>query len=1488
MVLLTSDAIDQVNAAFGPGAMNASPTLPSYGLQQPASSFVDDGLGHVSYDGGASWQDKWGTPVDANTGQALNAGGMTSGGFDLGDTSGSWQQPETSTYQEPTWVQDYSQPAKSWTDESGQEWEQPAYSSGIYDDHQGHYVDSTGRVVGDAPVAQSYDVSASDFGVPFGSYDANGGNWLGTTPFSPSMAYAAPQFDLGPQAPYSEAVDAYKQWFAQPGGFEDYVAGNPYEAPIPPRANAFDVVRAGAGQQAGNIAADPYWSEFIKQNYDSDFTDYAANALNIANTSLIPEDVLGYIPDYGIGPLNPRDTIAGLTSPIGLATLGAGGMGASLAEDLGYGLAGKLIGSAAEGALFNTGLTGAQQALTGDFDPEALGYSALLGAGLGAAFPALEHPLETLGLARDAAGNIVRSPKTLHDFMVDLDTRINEPAYIPGEAQGMTVYHGSNGPLDGPIREGTDVTTDPAAAAKFAEIQTRLAGGEPTVHAFEADPNAVTPVEGSVVPGAYRVAKPEGVTPSETPRGPIPEDVRPAVSHGPGDPVGRNTVSLGGQDVGYVYDTGKGIQTRATVLDAAGNETDIGTFQGQSRAADAVAEQARKGTEPPFGAPPNGNGRLPSGEPPRTEGALARAPQQVPAPARGYEPGKPVGSRALKEGEPVRFAGKDWEVARDTPQSSREVQLRDAEGATRMANRDLLKNRPAEAPVAPEATPTKAELDAFARENLNVPTPETRVTDELRGKLREAGLTREERAAVYRGATPDQIEALKRAEPQAIAEARGKIARGEPASSTEAAAVAASGQMPPADLDHLPPEPPRPPTGGGDGSGGMGGGEPEAAAVQARTKWEQVLNALNLPRQLITAWDLSAPMRQGIVESVAHPLSAIKASGTMLKALASQDFYDALYQHLREGPEAALREKAGLYLSGARDAKLNLREEAVMSSWLDKIPGYRASQRAYVAYLDKLRADVFDNFARKNPTATEAELREYANFVNHATGRGTGRVLDAIGPGTNAFFFSPRYTVSRLQTPVDFAKALTLNTAAKRQIARDFGTFIAAGAGGLALLSQVPGVKVSLDPSSADFGKVRLGDMRWDFWGGFQQVARLGFNLATAESADEATDIFGRWLRTKGSPLTSTLTDLRYRESFLGHNVSLTDIDFDNPLLKNSIIPLFVQDVLQSFAHEGLMGAVKALPAFVGVGVQDYGNQYDDRTRWLTDHYGPQSQQVGGKWEPSQLDAFNKANGGPLISSNPTIAADQIKTQAQKQAWFDQQTASDTQLANGAITPKQWRDQRGSLLDQEAGYWKKAYEDRDPTAPVTPLEEYGHQIELATTNGVTDWDKVDAWKATQTPQVLDYIARNSGLNDTQTEKDYRTARDKLDASGFFDTRDAAWAKIAKPGSVFAGYDSYDAWRQAMVGQLVTKLQGNASFAALDPQQQRQEAGQIFDGDAGVQQLQDAMSQQRAQWVKDHPAEASLAWTWGYLDPGKANGEEAYLINWRRTHPAGTP
>lgn len=303
----------------------------------------------------------------------------------------------------------------------------------------------------------------------------------------------------------------------------------------------------------------------------------------------------------------------------------------------------------------------------------------------------------------------------------------------------------------------------------------------------------------------------------------------------------------------------------------------------------------------------------------------------------------------------------------------------------------------------------------------------------------------------------------------------------------------------------------------------MPGGKP--VKHPESTKAEEVLG---LTRALQSTFDLSFPLRQG--RTLMHTKGWWNAWGDSIRSIGSEQTYKAVNESIANRPnfrgrvhrkadgsidhvEQSLAQKAGLYIGDLQ----NLREEALGSALAEKIPGIgryvRGSNRAYNAFANKLRADVFDDLIAKNPHAKTdlVAARAIADYVNNASGRGNLGKFEAAAKHFNEMFFSPRLMKSRfhMMNPRNLAFS---RPEVRNEYLKSMGllasTWITA-----AKLAEYGGAEVSWDPESSDFGKIKIGNTRIDPGAGFQQPLVLMYRL------------------TKGVPQKLLYGEGRYSES---------------------------------------------------------------------------------------------------------------------------------------------------------------------------------------------------------------------------------------------------------------------------------------------------------------------------------------------------------------------
>ena len=277
---------------------------------------------------------------------------------------------------------------------------------------------------------------------------------------------------------------------------------------------------------------------------------------------------------------------------------------------------------------------------------------------------------------------------------------------------------------------------------------------------------------------------------------------------------------------------------------------------------------------------------------------------------------------------------------------------------------------------------------------------------------------------------------------------------------------------------------------------------------------------VNFARAVMTSLDLSAVLRQGGFISLGRPTRAIRAFPGSLRAAFSEQSDFEQRQEIDNRPNAPLYRKYGLELTGIGGDALSRTEEAYASRWVDKIPRalggglIRGSGRAYTAFLNRLRADSFDAMvgalARKGADPTPEEAHAIANYINVATGRGRVGKNEAAGEVLNTVFFAPRLVASRFQLlagqPLYGGSARTRTMIAQEYARFLMGTAVVMALGMMARSDDDETKAIEVDPRSANFGKIRFGDVFVDPLVGLAQVTVFLSRIATGETRTTTTD----------------------------------------------------------------------------------------------------------------------------------------------------------------------------------------------------------------------------------------------------------------------------------------------------------------------------------------------------------------------------------------------
>jgi hypothetical protein len=380
-------------------------------------------------------------------------------------------------------------------------------------------------------------------------------------------------------------------------------------------------------------------------------------------------------------------------------------------------------------------------------------------------------------------------------------------------------------------------------------------------------------------------------------------------------------------------------------------------------------------------------------------------------------------------------------------------------------------------------------------------------------------------------------------------------------------------------------------------------------------------NAINLPRALMSTADLSAPLRQGLF--MVHKPQWWTSFFHMFRYFGNERAYQDLMEDITTRSTYGEMLAANLALSNI-DGKPSQREEDFQTEWAQKIPVLgrlvRMSERAYSGFLNKLRADVFDQLLAKLPEGyTQKDLRDIGRFINAATGRGnlpdgSGLFMPDMrgaGPLLNGMFFSPRLIASRVVMTTALVDPRTYTTMNKQVRNEYIKSILSVGTLALMVLflAVMAGADVEDDPRSTDFGKIKVDNVRYDILGGEGQyitlAARVAMNATKTADGDikpygnkfgqsNRLDAVSKFFENKAAPIPSFVLDYLRGQDAIGR-----PFEMDRAVISR-FAPMFAQDVYENMQEEGAVkGSAMSVPAAFGVGAQSYKSYSLDTEREL-------------------------------------------------------------------------------------------------------------------------------------------------------------------------------------------------------------------------------------------------------------------------------------------------
>lgn len=259
---------------------------------------------------------------------------------------------------------------------------------------------------------------------------------------------------------------------------------------------------------------------------------------------------------------------------------------------------------------------------------------------------------------------------------------------------------------------------------------------------------------------------------------------------------------------------------------------------------------------------------------------------------------------------------------------------------------------------------------------------------------------------------------------------------------------------------------------------------------------------------------------------------------------------------------------------------------------------------------------------------------------------------------------------------------------------------------------------------------------------------------------------------------------------------------------------------------------------------------------------------------------FDAENKVAVRRADPEIAAAvrrwgysemSVKAEDTVLKYTAQQEVDDRSLAQGAITPKQWRDSYNTRRDKLRAEKDGIYAGmKDDGVSTEPLDQYFKEIEKAVEpNGNNiDWQQVDEWVAQQPADVQEVINSYASPGLTPVVDQYRSDVKKIVETGYWDLDDAVtqiWAE-SMGFKWEEGQTAERFWQE--VNSEVVDLFKSEGFSTLEAQAMAGVAMGKLQG-----KYVDVLGKVKSGLRDANPELARLLVQWGYWEPGKKDTGE---------------
>lgn len=410
-----------------------------------------------------------------------------------------------------------------------------------------------------------------------------------------------------------------------------------------------------------------------------------------------------------------------------------------------------------------------------------------------------------------------------------------------------------------------------------------------------------------------------------------------------------------------------------------------------------------------------------------------------------------------------------------------------------------------------------------------------------------------------------------------------------------------------------------------------------------QTNGHQLLDVANSVKGIVASLDNSFFGRQGIKTLFTNPdiwaNGFARSWGDIGNSLRGRDPISVIKADIFSRPNAM----NGKYDNGKFALGRDF-EEAFPTTLPEKIPGlgrlYKASESAFVGGALRLRSDLADRLITRaeefgvDMSKPGKQAEAIGDLVNSMTGR--GNIGKVSGEWTNAAFFSIRFLKSNWDTLTFHTGGFGIEAGPARSfVRRQAAMNLLKIVGSMAFIYALAGLlwpdSVELDPRSSNFGKIKIGDTRFDISGGMSSLVVLAARIIPtfhngkfsrwSKSAvnGKFTDLnkggFGKrtgldvvedFIEGKASPFLGAVLDSLRGTDFAGNKTSYTG------QVAKLITPIGVSTFREAMADPNAAPLIAiAILDPLGIGASTYGKKRSRETPkeiWEDDFFGSPDQ----------------------------------------------------------------------------------------------------------------------------------------------------------------------------------------------------------------------------------------------------------------------------------------